>query len=526
MANLRQMVDGRTLEFAASPAAKHVAEHIQDPFGKTKDGMDDLNEARMNYEVQKQKMRMNLAPVEHVVQGIKNMHQLDGPGDGSPLDMSPNSPQNIAGNQPPQPMLDENGMVMGQPNLGQMTAPQGSMNTPNAPGAQIDESTGVPNNMDQTTGKMNSNRPSMAGFQPGVSPGPAQSVRPGKMGTPQPGQAKQSTIAGNPSPKNMPAGWTKPGQGPTNDPATYNKAAAPPKGNRSLPGAKGPGDPKVANRTKKAQANSNGGSGRPIHVEVRADSMMAKPAVSTVARAAASDALRLKSYGTSEGVQKEWDTRGRGRTFVPGSTVRHLGVVKTVQDNDAGGYLNLRTGNDPKTDEWVHSNQVVRAASMKASKVCPKCGHVHAKGMKACNYMKASGTSEGVQKEWEIRKRGHISYDRYGNPIRITIPEDQPSRDDPKDIAKSKDNRPRRKFLEARDFSEGRRKKLAKSGAAMPGGGFPIVNREDLANAKQAIGQGQESRLLPDGTSTNRAKALGAKPIGQAMSARMANLTQ
>ena len=145
--------------------------------------------------------------------------------------------------------------------------------------------------------------------------------------------------------------------------------------------------------------------------------------------------------------------------------------------------------------------------------------------MKACNYMKASGTSEGVQKEWEIRKRGHISYDRYGNPIRITIPEDQPSRDDPKDIAKSKDNRPRRKFLEARDFSEGRRKKLAKSGAAMPGGGFPIVNREDLANAKQAIGRAKNPAAARRHIN-DRAKALGAKPIGQAMSARIANLTQ
>jgi hypothetical protein len=405
MPTLRAIVDGKTLETvrAASPAAQHVAKNIHDPFGETKDGMDDLNDARMKYEVQKQKMRMNLAPVEKVVQGIKNMHQLDGPGDGSPLDMSPNNPNNIAQNQPP-PMVDENGMVMGQPNLGQMTAPQGGINAPNAPGAQINESTGVPDNMEQTPGaKMNSNRPSVAGFQPGVSPGPAQSVRPGKMGTPQAGQGNASTVAGNPNPKNMPAGWTKPGSGGTgNQPGAYNKAAAPPKGNRSMPGAKGPGDPKVANRTKKAQANSNGGSGRPIHVEVRADSMMTKNASSTVARAAASDALRMP---------------------------------------------------------------------MKASKICPKCGHVHAKGMKACNYMKAGSS------------------------------------------------------MEAREFSEGRRKKLAKSGAAMPGGGFPIVNREDLANAKQAIGRAKNHAAARRHIN-ERAKALGAKPIGQAMTARIANLTQ
>jgi hypothetical protein len=281
MANLRQIVDGKTLDFAASPAAKHVAEHIQDPFGQTKGDFDDLNQARMDYETKKQNMRMKLAPVQQVVQGIKNMHQLDGPGDGSPLDMSPNNPANM------QPQIDPaTGQPMVDPNTG-LPLP----NTPNAPGAQIDQN-GVPQNMSQTTGQMNMNRPSQAGFQPGVSPGPEQSVRPGKMGTPQPGQPA-SKVAGNPNPGNMPAGWTKPGSGGTgNQPGQFNPAAPPPKGNRSMPGAKGPGDPKVANRTKKAQANSGGGSGRSVHVEVRADSMMASPATSTVARAAAADMLR------------------------------------------------------------------------------------------------------------------------------------------------------------------------------------------------------------------------------------------
>jgi hypothetical protein len=405
MATLRDMVDGKTLDFAASPAAQHVAKHITDPFGAVKPQVDKLNKARMNYEMEKQNMRMQLAPVQKVTQGISNMHQLDGPGDGSPLDMSPNNPQNVMENQPPQPpMVDENGMVMGQPNLGSMTAPQGAVNTPNAPGAQIDED-GVPNNMGQTPGaKMNSNRPSLAGFQPGVSPGPAQSVVPGKMGTPQAGQGKPATVAGNPNPKNMPAGWTKPGQGPTNDPATYNKGAAPPKGNRALPGAKGPGDPKVANRTKKAQANSSGGSGRPIHVEVRADSMMARPAVSKVAQAASYD--------------------------------------------------------------------VLRTGSVADGKKCPKCGKVHAKGITACN-MKAHKMTNGV--------------------------------------------------MEARDFSQGRRKKLAKTGAALPGGGFPIVNKEDLKNAKQAIGRAKNPAAARKHIN-ERARALGAKPIG--MAARMANLTQ
>src|SRR4051812_3014033 len=102
MANLRDMVDGKTLatmraqtapkqavaddeeeKDEGSPAAQHVGRHVQDPYNETKDGVEELNQKRMEYEVAKQKMRMQLKPVEHVVQGIKNMHTLDGPGDGS-----------------------------------------------------------------------------------------------------------------------------------------------------------------------------------------------------------------------------------------------------------------------------------------------------------------------------------------------------------------------------------------------------------------------------------------------------------
>lgn len=43
--------------------------------------------------------------------------------------------------------------------------------------------------------------------------------------------------------------------------------------------------------------------------------------------------------------------------------------------------------------------------------------------------------------------------------------------------------------IEARDFSQQQRKKLAKTGAALPGGGFPIVNKHDLKNAERAIGR-------------------------------------
>jgi hypothetical protein len=60
-----------------------------------------------------------------------------------------------------------------------------------------------------------------------------------------------------------------------------------------------------------------------------------------------------------------------------------------------------------------------------------------------------------------------------------------------------------------RDFSTERRNKDAKSGAAMPGGGYPIENGEDLSNAVQAIGRAKN----PAKTKAHiisRARSLGA----------------
>lgn len=68
--------------------------------------------------------------------------------------------------------------------------------------------------------------------------------------------------------------------------------------------------------------------------------------------------------------------------------------------------------------------------------------------------------------------------------------------------------------IAARDFSTKKRKKLAKTGAAMPGGGFPIENREDLSNAKQAIGRAK-NRAATIRHINERAKALGAPGFGQ-----------
>lgn len=60
-----------------------------------------------------------------------------------------------------------------------------------------------------------------------------------------------------------------------------------------------------------------------------------------------------------------------------------------------------------------------------------------------------------------------------------------------------------------RDFSADERKTMADSGAAMPGGGYPIANTSDLSNAIQAIGRAKD----PAATKRHiiaRAKVLGA----------------
>jgi len=66
------------------------------------------------------------------------------------------------------------------------------------------------------------------------------------------------------------------------------------------------------------------------------------------------------------------------------------------------------------------------------------------------------------------------------------------------------------KELNARDFSQGRRKKLAKSGAAMPDGSFPITNKEDLKNAKFLVGHSKHPSAARAHI-RERAKALGVK---------------
>jgi hypothetical protein len=66
--------------------------------------------------------------------------------------------------------------------------------------------------------------------------------------------------------------------------------------------------------------------------------------------------------------------------------------------------------------------------------------------------------------------------------------------------------------LHKRDFSTAERKRLAARGAAMSGGGFPIVNVQDLENAIHAIGRAKDPAAAKAHIKT-RAKALGRSDL-------------
>lgn len=69
-----------------------------------------------------------------------------------------------------------------------------------------------------------------------------------------------------------------------------------------------------------------------------------------------------------------------------------------------------------------------------------------------------------------------------------------------------------RAVLAKREFTQDQRDAAAKKGQAMPGGGFPIKNRQDLKNAIQAIGRAKD----PEATKAfikKRAKELGLEDL-------------
>lgn len=273
----------------ASPIAQHVSNHMQDPVGATKEGFEGLTNAKLQYDQQREAMQRNLAPVQSVINHVSQMHQL-----------VPNQDQNMMPGASP----DNTGV-------------------PGVPGAQGDDQeldeNGNPINMQQTTGKMNQSRPSQVGHQPGVAPGDGQTVRPPKLGMATPGQ---------PNAQNSPQPGGKGQFGPT---------AGPPKGAGKLPGAKGPGDPKVANRTKNAQTKSSKPGG--VNVTVHA----AVP-------------------GVLEGARNRLENSS-GLAMLRAAKIK---AGPEALNDKAGG-----EGND------IAYNPVMRSGKMKK---CDACGEMHAEG--------------------------------------------------------------------------------------------------------------------------------------------------
>lgn len=322
MPNLRDMIDGTTITAAApvpkkpSPVAQHVSNHIQDPVGATKEGFGELQDAKLKYDMEREKMQRNLAPVQSVMQHVSQVHGIQ-PG-------------------------------MGTPGMG--VADQGGMNSDNPDvdedGNPIDpEQARQPGQMGQNNpimSKMNQGRPSVVGTQPGVAPGAQKQVVPQKMGMPKPGGPGASN---SPQPKGA---GVKPVAKTAKPPAKGGgkaPAKAAPKGGasgrevkinvtasrgvlmgseRNLESQFGLGVMKcgVSGMAKTARMPNPGSSTRPS-LRSGTDSVSDKEGDPLAYNAkmnaghkkgcmCANCSKAMKSAGRSKGAKKGWSTRGKG----------------------------------------------------------------------------------------------------------------------------------------------------------------------------------------------------------------------
>lgn len=67
-------------------------------------------------------------------------------------------------------------------------------------------------------------------------------------------------------------------------------------------------------------------------------------------------------------------------------------------------------------------------------------------------------------------------------------------------------------YMMKREFNQEQRRQLASSGAAMPDGSYPIVNRGDLQNAIQAYGRASDKGPVKEHI-MRRARALGLEDM-------------
>lgn len=369
-----------------SPMANHIANHMQDPLGATKEGYQNLTQKKLEYDQAREDMQRNLAPVKSVMDHVSQIHGIQ---PGAPAGQIP-----TPGMTPGQPQIDP---MTGQPMAG------GPGQDPNNPGQndnpELDEF-GNPVNMGQTTGKMNQNRPSMAGHQPGVAPGPQQSVVPGKMGMPRPGGMQQT-----------------------------NKPAAKPKGAGGMPGAKGPGDPKVAGKNNKAQSNSS----RQIKIHVAASNAIGMINSTRIHEAQLGlDKLRCGGPGsgrhkgllTDAGFKYQGSSRAQSGMALTNDAKQYNKDTYTAKlPNKDGVNLHHTVNVNTSTGAWQHEahvhggSQYQRGSGKDATSLqnyLSSGQHTNipakwsGKGKPSGEY-NAAGTSSGAKKNWSVRNKGPIS---------------------------------------------------------------------------------------------------------------------
>jgi hypothetical protein len=192
--------------------------------------------------------------------------------------------------------------------------------------------------------------------------------------------------------------------------------------------------------------------------------------------AAAIDAIesgKAKELSVGYTTDLKWKkgTTDKGETYDAMQTAirgNHLAVVPVARGGDK-----LRVGDDDSVQEIdpdsLHYLRVM--THHKSAPVVKKLAAADLKSLLTTNYGDAIGTAK---------------YDEYCAGLDL----DDAAVDD-------------------RGFSEEDRKKLAKSGAALPGGGFPIKTVEDLKNAVRAIGRAKDPAAAKAHI-ISRAKSLGA----------------
>lgn len=115
---------------------------------------------------------------------------------------------------------------------------------------------------------------------------------------------------------------------------------------------------------------------------------------------------------------------------------------------------------------------------------------------------------DAVQTDIRVNHLAVVPTARGGAELRIGDKWDE----DPDDEDDDDDMDDAMPYFHDREFSAEQRKKAAKSGAAMPGGGYPIENEQDLKNAIHAFGRAKDPAATKAHIKT-RARALGLSKL-------------